>query len=99
MVKLDDRLQGIRFFQAMGRQTPAEGVSLEVVGMRQVIDAGQEAGGELAAIVGNPAHGNAAETDAVVSPLAPDQLGARRIAAFAVVGKRDLERGVHRFGT
>jgi hypothetical protein len=41
---------------------------------------------------------DAAEVDAVVAAFAPDQPGARALAAHAVVGDRHLQRGFHRLG-
>src|SRR5262245_42454306 len=40
-----------------------------------------------------------AEVDAVIAALAPDQARALRLAAYALVGHRDLERGIDRFGS
>ncbi len=51
---------------------------------------------EELAVVDHAADGDAAEADAVVAALAADEAGARAFAAHAVVGERDLQRGVHR---
>ena len=72
-----------------------EGLLLAIVGVRQMIDAAQR-GAEHLAVRHDPAHRNAAEADAVIAALAPDQAHARGLAAHVVVGERDLERGVDR---
>jgi len=73
----------------------AEGLVLAVVGRRQVVDAGEQRAEEFA-VIDHAADRNAAEADAVVAALAPDQAGARGFAAHVVIGERDLERGVDR---
>jgi len=45
-----------------------------------------------------PAHRHAAEVDAVIAALTPDEAETLRFAAGAMVGERDLERRVDRFG-
>ena len=60
-----------------------------------MIDAGEQAAEELA-VGGDAADRDAAEADAVIAALAPDQPGARALAAHAVIGDGDLERGVDR---
>src|SRR5688572_28471274 len=47
---------------------------------------------------GDAADRHAAEVDAVVAALAADQAVAPRLAARALVGERDLERGVGGLG-
>jgi hypothetical protein len=73
----------------------AEGVPCRVVRVPQVIDAAEQ-GAEHLAIRDDAADGDAAEVDAVVAALAPDEPGARALAARAVVGDRDLERRLDR---
>src|SRR6185312_12290125 len=41
---------------------------------------------------------DAAEADAVIAALTADEAGARALAAHPVIGERDLQRGVDRFG-
>ena len=72
-------------------------IARQVVRVRQVIDARQHRAEELA-VVDHAADRDAAEADAVVAALAADQAGARAFAAHAVIGERDLERGVDRLG-
>src|SRR5262245_40998135 len=73
----------------------AEGLLLAAVGRRQVVDAGEQRAEEFA-VVDDAADRDAAEADAVIAALAPDQAGARALAAHVVIGERDLERGVDR---
>jgi hypothetical protein len=68
-----------------------------IMRVRQVVHAGQQ-GAELLAVVADAADGNAAEADAVIAALAADQAGALALAAGAMIGQRDLQRRVDRFG-
>ena len=77
--------------------TFGEGVVLEAVGMRQMIDAGKGRA-EIFAVVGDAADGDAAEANAVIALFAAVQARARRIAGDIVIGERDLERGIRGFG-
>src|SRR5438270_6299337 len=65
--------------------------------MADVVDPG-DARPEALAVVGNAAHGHAAEVHAVIAALAADQPEALAFAPGALVGDGDLERGVDRFG-
>ena len=67
-----------------------------IMGVGQMIDAGQQAAEGLA-VGDDAADGDAAEADAVIAALAPDQPRARALAADAVIGDRHLEGGVDRF--
>src|SRR5262249_7907067 len=71
----------------------AEGLVLAVVGGRYMVDAGEQRAEEFA-VIDHAADRDAAEADAVIAALAPDQTGARTLAADIVIGERDLERGV-----
>jgi hypothetical protein len=71
------------------------GIALQVVRVRQVVDA-REPRAEPFAVVDHAADGDAAEADAVIAALAADEAGARGLAARAVIGERDLQRGVDR---
>src|SRR5690606_27029872 len=62
-----------------------------------MIDARQEAPEELA-VVDHAADGRSAEAYAVIALLSSDESLARAFAAQAVIGDRDLERGVDGFG-
>ena len=66
------------------------------MGVRQVVDAGQERAEHLA-VGDDAADRDAAEIDAVIAALAPDQPEPRALALGAVIGERDLQRGVDRF--
>ena len=72
-----------------------EGLFFAVVGVRQMVDAGEQRA-EIFAVGDNTADRDAAEADAVVAALASDQAGARAFATHMVIGERDLERGVDR---
>ena len=74
-----------------------EGVPGKVVGVAQVVDAGQVRKG--ATVVDQAAHRDAAEADAVIAALAADQSRACRLTGGALIGERDLQRGVDRFRT
>ena len=52
-----------------------------------------------AAVVDHAADRHAAEADAVIAALAADQAGARRLPGGAMIGQRDLQRGIDRFRT
>ena len=93
----DDALELVGALRAPFRLAFGEGLLLAVVGRRQMIDAGQQRTEQLA-VADNAADRDAAKADAVIAALAPDQAGARSFAADGVIGERDLERGVHRFG-
>src|SRR5262249_54609893 len=79
------------------RLTLRERLLLAIVGRRQVIDAGQERTEEFP-VVDNTADRDAAEADAVIAALAPDQPRAPAFAAHIVIGERDLERSVDCLG-
>ena len=51
---------------------------------------------EELAVAGDAADRDAAEADAVIAALAADQPGARAFAPRAVIGERDLQRGLDR---
>src|SRR3982750_865064 len=78
---------------APARPPLAEGLLLAIISVRQMIDPGQQRTEEFA-VGDDAADRNAAETDAVIAALAPDQAGARAFAADVVIGERNLERGV-----
>ena len=76
----DDALELVGEMRAPVRLALAEGLVLAVVGVRQVIDAGQQRAEELA-VVDDAADRDAAEADAVIAALAADQARARAFAA------------------
>ena len=92
----DDALEFIGQVDAVFRLAPGPGIEFEIVGVRQVIDAGQQRP-EALAVAADAAHRQAAEADPVVAPFAADQAGSLPFAAGAVVGQRHLEGGVDRF--
>ncbi len=75
----------------------AEGVALRIVGVRQVVDAGEQRSVRRA-VGAHAAHGDPAEADPVIGALAADEAGAGALPAPPVEGQRDLQRGVHRLG-
>ena len=89
----DDAFERIGEVAAPFRLALGEGLTLAVVGRRQVIDAGEQRAEELA-VVDHAADRNAAEADAVIGALAPDQALARPVPAHVVIGERDLQRRV-----
>ena len=74
-----------------------EGLLAAIIGVRQVVDAGQQRAEELA-VVDDAADRDAAEADAVIAALAADEARALPLARHVPVGERDLERGVDRLG-
>src|SRR5262249_1323447 len=95
VVESDDALELVGEMAAPGRLPGAEGFVLEVVGVRQMIHAVKERA-EKFAIVDDSADGDAAESDAVIAALAPDQPLASALAADVVVADGSLESGVDR---
>ena len=96
VVQRDDALEIVRQMRAPFRLACVKACSLAVVGVRQVIDAGEQRAEELA-VVDDAADRDAAEADAVIAALAADQARAAALAGDVPVGERDLERGVDRF--
>src|SRR5438105_7688653 len=82
--------------RAIFRLALGEGLLLAVIGVRQMVDAGQERAEHLA-IADDAADGSAAEADAVIAALAADQAGAGALTRDLMIGQRDLERGVGGF--
>src|SRR5437762_5054970 len=72
-----------------------EGLLLAIIGVRQMIDAGEQRA-EMLAVIDDAADRDAAEADAVIAALAPDEPRARAAALHVVKRQRDLERGVDR---
>ena len=89
-------LQVVRQMRAPLGLAAAEGLVLQVVGVADMIDAGQQAAVEHA-VLDDAADGGAAEIGAVIAALAPDEAGLRALAPHIVIAERDLERGVGRF--
>ena len=74
-MQVDHALQFVGEMRAVFRLALAEGLLLAVIGVRQMIDAGQQRAEHLA-VVDDAADGSAAEADAVIAALAADQPGA-----------------------
>ena len=96
VVQRHQPLQRVGELGAVLGQAAAEAVLLQVERVRQVVDAGQQRAEEHP-VLDHAADRDAAEADAVIAALAADQPGARALADGALVGERDLERGVDRF--
>jgi hypothetical protein len=96
-VKRHDPLELVGQMRAPVRLAPRERLFGPVIGVRQVVDAGQERSEELA-VRYDASHRDAAEADAVVAALAPDQAGPLPLAADVPVGQRDLQRRIDGLG-
>ena len=62
-----------------------------------MVDAGEQRA-EIFAVGDDAADRDAAEADAMIAALAADQPHPRGLAAHVVIGERDFERGIDRFG-
>ena len=81
---------------AVLRLAARERVVLEIEGVADVVDALQHRP-EGAPVGDHAADRDAAEADAVIGALAPDQPVALALAARPMIGDRDFERGVNGF--
>ena len=95
VVERDQALEVVGELGAVRRLAAGEGVPGEVVGVADVIDAGQQRAEQLA-VADDAADRDAAEIDAVIAALAADQAEARALPDGALIGERDLERGLDR---
>ena len=95
IVQRDDALELVGELRAPCSGWPREKALAQVMGVRQMIDAGSRLPKSLA-VARDAADRDAAETDAVIAALAADEAGARALAADAVIGDGDLERGIDR---
>ena len=93
VVQRDDALEIVGEMRAIVRLALGEGLLLAVIGVRQVVDAGQQRAEELA-VGDDAADRDAAEADAVIAALAADQPGLGALAEHVPVGERDLQRRV-----
>ena len=85
----DKTLQFIGEFGAMTGLTLGKGVTFDVERMPKMVDAGKLREGT--AIVDDAADRNAAEADAVITPLAPDETGARSLAYGPLISERHFQ--------
>ena len=92
-----DTFELVGEFRTMQGLAAAEGIARRVMRMRQMVHAGQH-GAKMFSIVADATNGNAAEADAVIAALAPDQPGARAVAPHAVISERNFQGAIHRFG-
>src|SRR3990170_3833366 len=93
VVQRHETLEIVGKLGAMLGLAAAEGVAVPVVGVANMVDAGEK-GAEPLAVVGDAADRGAAEIDAVIAALATDQADFRRIAFCPVIGERHLQRGL-----
>ena len=93
----DDALEFVGDVLAPFGLAAREGLMLAVVGRRHVVDAGKERAEELAVVDDSPDR-DAAEADAMIAALAPDEAGALALALHVPVGHGDLQRGVAGLG-
>ena len=84
-------------FGAVLRLILGKRVAGEIMGVTDVIDT-RQMGRKRAAVRHHAADRHAAETDAVIAALAADQARPRSLSDGALVGERDLQRGVDRLG-
>ena len=97
IVEGDQLLERIRELGTVLGLAAAEAVLLEVQGMRQMVDTGQQRA-EIHPVLDHAADGDPAEPDAVIAALPSDQARARALADGPLVGQRDLQRGVDQLG-
>ena len=91
----DDTLQIVRQMRAPFRLAPRKGLLGAVIGVGQMIDAGQQRSEELA-VLDDAADRNAAEPNAVIAAFAADQSGAAALSGHVPIGERNLERRIDR---
>ncbi len=92
----DEAFERVGVVRAPFRLALGEGLMFAAVGRRQMVRACQQRAEELA-VVDHAADGDAAEVDAVIGALAADQALARALPDRALIGERDLQRGVGGF--
>ena len=97
VVQGDEALKLVGELGAMLGLAAREGVAGEIVGVADVVDAGEQRAEHLA-VADDAADRDAAEIDAVIAALAADQAEARALADGALIGERDLEAGLDRLG-
>src|SRR4029078_10187513 len=97
IVQLAEALEIVGELRAMLGLAAREGVARRVVRVAQVIDARDKRAEDLA-VADDAADRGAAEVDAVVALLAPDQPHPLALAAVAVIRDREIERRVDRLG-
>ncbi|CCF20123.1 protein of unknown function [Pseudorhizobium banfieldiae] len=93
----DDALQLGGEVATMFGLAAGEGILARLMGVRHVVDAGEQRAEHLT-VGDDAADGDAAEVDAVIAALAAYQAEARTVALHAMIGEGDLESGVDRLG-
>ena len=89
----DQVFERVGQMRAMLRLPAAEAVHRRQVGVRQVVHV-RQLRAELLAVRADAAHRHAAEAHTVIAAFAPHQPHAMRFTPRAVIGQRDLQRGV-----
>ncbi len=87
IVQRDDAFQIVCQMRPPVRLATRKGHFRQIMGVGQMIDAGQQIA-EMLAVVGNAANRRAADTDPVIAAFAPDQPRPACIAAELVIGQR-----------
>ena len=98
IVQLAQPLQIVGEFDAVLRLAAREDIARIAMGVADVIDAGDQRAEHLA-VGDHAADAHAAEIDAVIALLAPDQAHALAFALHAVIGDGHLQRGLDRLRT
>ena len=94
----DDSFKVVSQMRAPFRLPPGKAVLLQIVGVRQMVDAGQHIAEHLA-VRRNAADRDAAETDAMITALAANKAGSGALTDGPLIGERHLQGCVDRFGT
>ena len=97
-VQRHQTLEFVRKMRAPFRLALRERLLLAVIGVRQVVNAAEHHAEGLA-VVADAADRHAAEADAVIAALAPDEALTLALPARHPIGERDLHRGIDRFRT
>ena len=95
-MQVNQPLQLVGEMDAVFRLTFGEGLLLAVVGVGEVVDAGQQRS-EHFPVIDDAADRGAAKANAMIAALAADQAGAGALALGLMIGQRDLERGIGGF--
>ena len=96
-MQADQAFEMVRKSGAISGLAFGKGVTLKIVSVRQMIDPRKHRA-KGSPVIGDAAYRHAAETYAVIAAFAPDEARPLPLASRAVIGKRDLKRGVHGLG-
>ena len=93
-------MQGDQTFQVVRKLGAVLGLALHEAVLRRIMGVTQVVCGDLrenTTVVDEAAHGDAAETDAMITALTTDQPAAGALADGALIGNGDLQRRIDRF--